>query len=159
MTGLVIAMGSSNSISLIAAVSLILGANIGTCFTGWLALIKSCLNAKRASYAQIFINIGGVLIFLPFIVPYTNFIATTSAFLPRQIANAHTIFNVIVSLLMLPFVKPMTRLVKKVIRGAEKEEKCKATKYIDNQFFASPFVAVSIAKAEVLRMGWFTFKC
>ena len=158
MTGLVIAMGSANSITLIAAISLILGANIGTCVTGWIASFKSSLNAKRASYAQIFINIGGVLLFLPFIIPFSNFIATTSALLPRQIANAHTIFNVIVSLLMLPIVKPMTKMVKKVIRGTEKEEKRKATKYIDIQFLASPFVAVSIAKAEVLRMGWLTYK-
>ncbi len=156
MTGLVIAMGKSNNISLLAAISLILGANIGSCITGWLASRKSSTNAKRASYAQIFINLGGVLLFLPFITPFANFIGNTSILLPRQIANAHTIFNIVVSVILLPFVKPLTKLVKKVIRGNDEKEKGRITRYIDKRFLASPFVAVSIAKAEVLRMGWFT---
>ena len=158
MTGLVIAIGCSNSINLITAISLVLGANIGSCITGWLASLKSTLNAKRASYAQIFINIGGVLLFLPFITPFSGFISTTSNLLPRQIANAHTIFNIVVSLLMLPLVKPMTHLVKLVVKGKPEEEKKKLTRYIDERFLNTPFVAVSIAKAEVLRMGWLTHR-
>ena len=153
MTGLVIAMGISNSISLNVAIALIFGANIGTCITGWLASFRSSLNARRASYAQIFINIGGVLLFLPFLVPFSNLIATTSSLLPRQIANAHTIFNIVVSLVMFPLVKPLTRLVKKAIRSSGVEEKVKKTKYIDDKFLRMPFVAVSMAKAEVLRLG------
>jgi len=158
MTGLVIAMGSANSITLAAAVSLILGANIGTCITGWLASLKSSLNAKRASYAQILINVGGVLLFLPFITPFSELISNTSYVLPRQIANAHTVFNVIVSLIMLPFVKPLSKLIKRAFRGTVEKEKGKKTKYIDEQFLKSPFVAVAIAKAEVLRMGWLTYQ-
>ena len=156
MTGLVIAMGSAGSISLIAAISLILGANIGTCFTGWLASLKSSINAKRASYAQIFINIGGVILILPFIQPFAEFISTTSPALPRQIANAHTVFNVAASVILLPFVKPITQLVKSVVKGRGGEKDKKVTKYIDDQFISSPIVAVSVSRAEVLRMGWLT---
>lgn len=156
MTGLIIAMGSSGSITLIPALSLILGANIGTCFTGWLASFNSSLNAKRASYAQIFINFGGVILFLPFIRPFAEFISSTSPSIPRQIANAHTVFNVAVSAILLPFVKPITQLVKKIVRGTGEKKEKKVTKYIDDRFFASPFVAVSIARSEVLRMGWLT---
>ena len=156
MTGLVIAMGSAHTITLPVAVSFILGANIGTCVTGWLASFRSSLNSRRASYAQIFINIGGVLLFLPFIAPYSAFVANTSALLPRQIANAHTIFNVAVSLLLLPFVKPLTKLIKRVIRETGGKEKGKATRYIDERFLRSPLVALSTAKAEVLRMGALT---
>jgi len=153
MTGLVIALGRSNSITLIVAIALILGANIGSCIMGWLASLKSTTNAKRASYAQIFINVGGVLLFLPFVAPFSNFIAHTSHLLPRQIANAHTIFNIAVSLLLFPLVKPLTKLVKKIIRGSGKEENDKKTKYIDDRFISTTFVAVSMAKAEVLRLG------
>ena len=158
MTGLVIAMGSANSITLAAAISLILGANIGTCITGWIASLKSSLNAKRASYAQILINVGGVLLFLPFVAPFAELVANTSSSLPRQIANAHTVFNVIVSLVMLPLVKPLSRLIRKTFRGTATEERKKKTKYIDEQFLQSPFVAVAIAKAEVLRMGWHAYQ-
>jgi phosphate:Na+ symporter len=156
MTGLVIAMGSAGSISLVAAISLILGANVGTCFTGWLASLNCSLNAKRASYAQILINIGGVLLFLPFIRPFADFIATSSPLLPRQIANAHSVFNVAVSLILLPFVKPITQLVKNIAQGSGEEKEKKVTKYIDDSLLAAPFLAVSMAKEEVLRMGSFT---
>lgn len=155
MTGLIIAMGKANSITLAVAIALILGANIGSCIMGWLASIKSTINAKRASYAQIFINIGGALLFLPFVGPYSQLISLTSSQLPRQIANAHTIFNIIVSLLMFPLVKALAKLVKKIIRGA-KEETEKKTKYLDDRLLNTPFVAVSVAKEEVLRLGWLT---
>lgn len=156
MTGLIIAMGASGSINLTAAVIMILGANIGSCVTGWMASWRASVNAKRASYAQIVINIGGVLLFLPFITPYVNFIANTSTLLPRQIANAHTIFNILVSLILLPFVKQISNLVKQLVKGKEKRDKEEVTQYIDERFYHSPSMAVSMAKAEVLRMGWFT---
>ena len=159
MTGLVIAMGKSNSISLAVAVAIILGANIGSCIMGWLAAMQSGSNAKRASYAQIFINISGVLIFLPFILPFTNLVATTSANLARQIANAHTIFNIIVSLLMLPFVKPLARFIEKIIPDKEDEKSKKVrTRFIDPRLINMPMMAVKLAKEEVLRMGWITYE-
>ena len=156
MTGLVIAMGGAGIIDLTAAIVLMFGANIGSCITGWLASLRSSVTAKRASYAQIFINIGGVILFAPFVVPYSNLVAQTSTMLPRQIANAHTIFNIVVSLLLLPFVKQITWLVTNLVKGKEKPDKEKVTQFIDEQFYNTPSVAVSIAKAEVMRMGWFT---
>jgi phosphate:Na+ symporter len=157
MTGLIIAMGSSNSISLVAAITLILGANIGSCIMGWLASLRSSINAKRASYAQILINIGGVLLFLPFIHPFADFIATTSSLLPRQIANAHSIFNIAVSLILLPLVKPLTHLVQGLVRSSGEEKEKKLTRFIDDQFLASPFIAVTMAREEVLHMGSLTY--
>ncbi len=157
MTGLVIAMGISQSITLEVAIAIILGANIGSCIMGWMAALQSGTGAKRASYAQIIINIIGVLIFLPFISPYTNFIATTSGVLSRQIANAHTIFNVAVSLIMLPFVKPLANFVEKLIPKHEDEKAKKSkTRFIDPRLLNMPMMAVKLAKEEVLRMGEIT---
>ncbi len=157
MTGLVIAMGKSNSITLAVAVAIILGANIGSCIMGWLAAMQSGTHAKRASYAQIFINVIGVLIFLPFIMPFTDLVTITSANLARQIANAHTIFNVIVSGIMLPFVKPLARFVEKIIPEKEEEKSRKVrTRFIDPRLINMPMMAVKLAMEEVLRMGWIT---
>jgi len=157
MTGLVIAMGRSESITLPVAVAIILGANIGSCIMGWMAAMSSGTGAKRASYAQIFINIIGVLIFLPFIVPFTELAANTSGVLARQIANAHTIFNIIVSTIMFPFVKPLATLVEKIIPAKEDEKAKKIrTRFIDPRLINMPMMAVKLAKEEVLRMGWIT---
>ena len=158
MTGLVIAMGKSESITLSVAIAIILGANIGSCIMGWLAAMQSGTSAKRASYSQIFINISGVLIFLPFIRPFTQVVSLTSDVLARQIANAHTIFNVIVSVLMLPFVNILANFIERVIQPTEEEEKARKarTRFIDPRLVNMPMMAVKLAKEEVLRMGWIT---
>jgi phosphate:Na+ symporter len=157
MTGLIIAMGKSDSITLSVAIAIILGANIGSCIMGWLAAIQSGTAAKRASYSQIFINISGVVLFLPFILPFTHVVSHTSNELARQIANAHTIFNVIVSLLMMPFVKPLAKFVEKLIPVGEEEKSKKIrTRFIDPRLINMPMMAVKLAKEEVLRMGWIT---
>ena len=159
MTGLVIAMGTSNSITLQVAVAIILGANIGSCIMGWLAALQSGSSAKRASYSQIIMNIGGVLLFLPFVIPFTNLITATSKELVRQIANAHTVFNVIVSVLMLPLVKPLAKFVEKIIPEKEEEEarnRKRKTRFIDPRLLKMPVIAVQLAKEEVLRVGWIT---
>ncbi len=156
MTGLVIAMGHSNGITLPVAIAIILGANIGSCIMGWLAAFQSGSSAKRASYSQIMINIAGVLLFLPFIHPFTELILKTSAELPRQIANAHTIFNVVVSVLMLPFVKPLAKFIEKAIPDREEDKEKRKTRFIDQRLLNMPVMAVQMAKEEVLRMGWIT---
>jgi len=154
MTGLIIAMGHSNSITLPVAIAIILGANIGSCIMGWIAALQSSTNAKRASYSQIIINIVGVLLFLPFITPFTQLIEATSQELPRRIANAHTIFNLTVSILMMPFIKTLANLIEKVIPEKEEEKEKKKTRFIDPRLLKMPVVAVQTAKEEVLRMGW-----
>ena len=154
-TGLVIAMGMENVLTLPAAIALIFGANIGTCVTGLLASIGSSLSAKRTSVAQLFVNIGGVLIFLPFISKFSTFVATTSPDLPRQIANAHTIFNVTVTLIMLPLVGLIVVFVKRVVPGEEIRVD-RGTKYLDDRLLNTPVLALSQALKEVIRMGKMT---
>ena len=69
-----------------------------------MATVGSSLSSKRLSLTQIIINILGALLFFPFISNFAGIITLTSADLPRQIANAHSVFNVAVSLIMLPLV-------------------------------------------------------
>ena len=153
VTCLVVAMGISNVITLEGAIGIILGANIGTCITGFIASLRLSPTARQASIAQILINISGVLIFLPFIKPFAQFVNTTSSLLPRQIANAHTIFNVVVSILLFPFVKIIGNLVKKLVPVRPEKEKKKITVYIDEKQYAVPSVAINEATRELFRLG------
>ncbi|PIY60268.1 sodium:solute symporter [Candidatus Woesearchaeota archaeon CG_4_10_14_0_8_um_filter_47_5] len=156
MTGLVIAMGVAGTINLPVAIALIFGANIGTCITGFLASLKSCTTSKRASFAQIFINIGGVLIFLPFIIPFSQLVLLTSSQLPRQIANAHALFNIMVSVIMFPFIKPLVRLLEWAIPG-ETQKKIRKTLFIDDNLLNVPFLALSKAEDEVNRLSMIAY--
>jgi len=156
VTGLAVAMGMSQAITLEGAIAILLGANIGTCATGLIASFRLSRAARQASMAQIIINVVGVLIFLPFFSPFTRLVSLTSAELPRQIANAHTIFNVAVSAILFPFVEYIAWAARRLAPEKEKGAAAKLTAYIDEMEFAIPSVALAEALKELVRMGEMT---
>jgi phosphate:Na+ symporter len=156
VTSLVVAMGISNVITLPGAVGLILGANIGSCVTGLIASLQLSAAAKRTSIAQILINVIGVLLFLPFISQYANLVQHTSSELPRQIANAHTIFNVVVSAALFPFVKQIALITKKLVPDKPVGQETRLTAYIDDMQISIPAVALTEASRELKRLGDYT---
>ncbi|MBA1444494.1 MAG: Na/Pi cotransporter family protein [Chromatiales bacterium] len=106
-TGIVIVMASQGFITLPAGIALAFGANIGTCITAMLASIGKPREAVRAAVVHVLFNIAGVLIWVLFIDHLANWVTALSpvhpelsgvdrlgAETPRQIANAHTIFNI-----------------------------------------------------------------
>jgi len=153
ITGLVVAMGVSNVIALPGAIAVILGANIGTCITGLIASFRLARPTRRVSIAQILINVVGVVIFIPFISPFTSLVATTSSSLPRQIANAHTMFNLAVSAALFPFVRPIARLAERLVPKSEEERRPKLTHFIDEKLYSLPSIALAEAAKEVNRMA------
>jgi phosphate:Na+ symporter len=156
VTGLVVAMGVSQAITLPGAIALLLGANIGTCITGLIASLRLSRSARRASIAQILINVVGVFVFLPFISPFAKIVGSTSSFLPRQIANAHTIFNVLVSAILFPFVRQIARVAELLVRRTADEQKPRLTVYIGERLNRLPPVALAEAVRELARIGEIT---
>jgi phosphate:Na+ symporter len=153
VTSMTVAMGISQAINLPGAIGIILGANIGSCVTGLIAAMQLSRPARQASVSQILINVVGVLLFLPFIGPYSNLIQITSHDLPRQIANAHSIFNVTVSALFFPFVKQVAQVSNWMIPSREKTGPARLTAYIDEMQFSVPAVALSEAARELVRLA------
>jgi phosphate:Na+ symporter len=152
VTGLTVAMGMSGAITLRGAIAVLLGANIGTCITGFIASLRLSRAARRASVAQILINIIGVLLFIPIMTPFATLVSRTSQHLPRQIANAHSIFNVAVSLFLFPFVKHIARMAKLIV-PEHAEASPRLTAYIDERQFRLPHVALTEAFRELHRTG------
>jgi phosphate:Na+ symporter len=72
--------------------------------------------------------------------------------LPRQIANAHTIFNVAVSVILFPFVGHIARAARRLVPEKEEEE-TKLTAYIDQMQYGIPSVALTEARKELIRLG------
>jgi len=125
-TGIIIAMGGSGLINIYTAVVLVLGSNIGTTVTAQLAAITANRVGKQAALAHTLFNvIGVVLTILSFAVPWPGeempfFFAVVSKIsasgsLPRQIANAHTVFNVCTTLILIPAIPFLARICEKVI--------------------------------------------
>ena len=100
-------------ISVLSGVCIVLGANIGTTFTGLIVSFKASVEAKVLSVTNLLINLIGVLIMLPFIksilkINYTN----TSLFL----SFVHIIFNIVTCTIGLFFINIITRLSYKLIK-------------------------------------------
>jgi len=152
MTALIISMGAAGVLTLPAAIALALGANIGTTVTAQIASIGSPVSSRRLAMAQLLVNVLGVAIFIPFVPWYARVMALTSASLPRQIANAHTFFNVAVTLALIPCVGGLVWLVKRFVRG--REAMATATpQFLAEEFLSTPSVALSQARGELLRMA------
>ncbi|MBT59780.1 MAG: sodium:phosphate symporter [Acidiferrobacteraceae bacterium] len=165
-TGIVIVLAQQGLLTLEAGIPMILGANIGTCVTAGLASIGTIREAKRVALAHVLFNIGGVMIFVWLIPPLAELVRSLSsvsdlsgmeklaAETPRQIANAHTIFNVSVGLIFLPFT---TLLAKQVYRILPEVEQVKgidpATWHLDDSQISHPAFAIELAQTEISRMS------
>ncbi|MBS3970134.1 MAG: Na/Pi cotransporter family protein [Clostridia bacterium] len=110
VTAILLAMAPHGYLTLTTAIAVILGSNVGTCFTALLAVIHSSSAARKVALAHIILNIGGLILFLPIISSFALLIEMTSSSLPRQIANSQTIYNLVSSLLVLPFVRQFADL-------------------------------------------------
>ena len=166
--GIIIVISTQGLISLEAAISLLLGANLGTAVTAMLASLNANREAKKVALAHTFFKVFGILVFLWWIPKFSEIIQSISPqgnpdlskmdymaqVVPRQIANAHTIFNVALTILVLPFTKTFAKLISLILPEKEipAEEKLEV-KYIDENLISSPALALSLAKQEVIRMG------
>ncbi|MBF7083271.1 Na/Pi cotransporter family protein [Desulfallas sp. Bu1-1] len=114
-TGIVMLLTNQQLISLPTAVALVLGNNIGTCFTAVLASLSGSRAGKQVAAAHVLLNLLGALLFLPLLEPFSALVEYTAGSIPRQVANAHTLFNIISSLVVLPVIYPFTALVRLIV--------------------------------------------
>jgi phosphate:Na+ symporter len=157
-TGLVIVLAQQGLIGLEAGIPMIFGANIGTCVTAALASIGTSTEAKRVALAHVLFKIAGVLMFAFWIPTFADiiraFTAGMGAGLARQIANAHTLFNVGLGLAFLPLTNLFARLVVKMLPDAPKHEDIRQVKWhLDQQSIVSPAAAIDLARKEISNMA------
>src|SRR5690606_3806506 len=114
-TAFAMAFVDGGLLSLVGAIAIMLGSNIGTCFTAYLASLGGSRSGKLVAYAHIFLNVIGVLLFIPLIKVLTLVSLYLTDDPARQVAHASTIFNVIVSLFFLPFAYKFGALVDRLI--------------------------------------------
>ncbi|MCG6861360.1 MAG: Na/Pi cotransporter family protein [Chromatiaceae bacterium] len=168
--GVVIAMALQGLISLEAGIALALGANIGTCATAGLAAIGKPREAVRVAVAHVSFKIVGVILIFPFIPYLAELVRDISpaaasglvgmdklaAETPRQIANAHTIFNVGIATLFLPLAGQFARLVEYLVPDTPLELEVGAIvkpRYLDEALLSTPSLALDRVRLEILHMG------
>ena len=155
--GILQALSSTGIITWSSAVPIILGQNIGTCITPILASIGASKNAKRTAAVHLSFNIIGTIVFL--IITYT--IQSLSPFsfwdLPIDkggIANFHTLFNVSVTLMFLPFVGLLEKMVVCLIPEQQNTDEVDDPAIaLDDRLLTSPGLAIQHCRNAVLQMG------
>lgn len=136
---------------------LILGSNIGSCATSLISSIGAGTEAKRASLIHLMFNLFGSLIFFIILICWRNFMDVTFAAWfknpGQQIAMFHTFFNVVCTVIFLPFIKLFVFLAKFIVRGEKKE----ADSLIADTFLKVPTVAIEQTNKETIRIADIAF--
>ncbi|MEA3362454.1 MAG: Na/Pi cotransporter family protein [Thermodesulfobacteriota bacterium] len=174
--GITLALASSGLISFEASVALILGENIGTTITTNIAAIGTNRAAKRTAFCHFLFNTLGVIYilllmpaFLKLVTLITpgnaDFVIQTQAqatsfageigdkpYIARYIANAHTLFNVVNTIIFLPLIGLLAKFSTLIIRG-EDDLETQRVKFIDDRVLNTPPVAIGQARRETKRMA------
>lgn len=159
-TGILLTFCSVGLIAFKPAIFVTLGINIGTCITALLASIGANTNAKRAACIHLLFNFLGCLIFLILVLclPIDKWFEKMFTNIETQIAMFHTFFNLSTTLILLPFIKVLTKAAILIIpdKPAKLNEDGYVElqpKFIDDRLLATPPIAIAQLRKEILFMA------
>jgi len=165
--GVTIALAQSGVIEFPTAAALILGLNIGTTITAFLASLGATVNAKRAAYAHIIFNVVGTIWLIPIFFKYTAFIEMflkdfgglfgLTPGIITKIALTHSCFNIINTLVFLPILRPFANLVTRLVPDSDHKETPHLT-FLDVRLLESPSIGIAQSHDEIIRMSEITSK-
>ena len=126
---IVITLASLGSIDLNSSAAIVLGSNVGTTITALLASVGANANARRVAYFHTASNAFGVLwvwaVFFVFLIPAVNYIGDLLGMktVVSKIAITHTFFNVVNTIVLMPLIKPASRLFERLVKDDDEKEK------------------------------------
>lgn len=163
--GILLGLVTAGAINYESAIPILLGSNIGTTVTAILSAIGANLTAKRAAAAHFLFNVigAGIIILLLYIIPdfsnglksilltISNLFGKAEPSTERLLANTHTFFNILNTLVWLPFTAFLVYIVKKIVPGEDNTLK-HGTTFIDERMLSTPYVAIDQVKKEIIYM-------
>ncbi len=152
--GILQALSMTGSITFGMALPIIMGQNIGTCVTALISSIGVNRNARRVSIVHISFNLIGTFVFL--IAFYGSDLFLHYAFMdlaidPVGVAALHSVFNVLTTLLLLPFTKQLEKIAYAVVKE-DKNYKEEFT-FVDSRLLATPSVAIAECNNKTVEMS------
>lgn len=155
--GILIVLASQGVLPITAALPILYGDNIGTCVTTLLSTIGASKNAKRAAIMHLCFNTIGTILFIIVLSKPIVYIVqqVDPGNVPRQIANAHSLFNIVNVILLLPFSNYIVKLSLRIfpVTDEEEEENYHITKFLDERILETPSIALTNTIDEVVRMS------
>ena len=159
--GILQAMCATGSVTVGAALPVIMGQNIGTCVTALLSSVGASRNARRASLVHLYFNLIGTFVFMTVFYAMNHFVRFT--FLPDAangavIAVIHSVFNIVSTILLLPASRLLVKFAYITIPQSEDETLETSGKVLDERFLEKPAFAVAQCKTAVFDMAQLVLK-
>ena len=160
--GILQAISTTGIMTFSTTIPIILGQNIGTCVTSMIASIGGNKNARRVATVHLYFNLIGTILFLIGIYTYQHFIGFPFWNGPIDmggIANFHTIFNVVSTLVLFPFIKQIEKLTLITIKDKKEDEEENEEKYLaelnklDEGITKIPSLAIENANSVITSMA------
>lgn len=165
ITAIVISLATADLVTLPMAMCVVLGTNVGTCFTSILSSIGTSVNARRAACVHLLFNILGCCIFIWPVSFLGNQIATVLSYITPnvqwQIAIFHMFFNVVTTLILVWFTKYIVKLACLIVPEKKSEKLqpvAEKNEILDSRLLKTPAIAVGQARQEIVRMAQLAFK-
>ncbi|MCB1229967.1 MAG: Na/Pi cotransporter family protein [Verrucomicrobiae bacterium] len=166
-TVMVIVLAGQGYVTLEAGIYLVFGSNLGTCVTALLGSIGKPRVALQAAMAHVTFNVVGVALWYAFVPqlgelvrwlspvhPELEGAARLAAESPRQIANAHTVFNLTNAFVLIGFTGPLAWLIRKLVPEQVGDEQLQGeVKYLDDLYLESAPTALDLTRLELSRLG------
>ena len=149
------AASSASALTLSGALPVLLGDNIGTTVTAGLASITQSRDAKRVALAHFIFNLSGAVIFMIIRVPFSSLVEMISPsgaledVIARQIANAHTCFNIIMTCVWLPLLPVMVKIVRRIIPDKAPAAVSEPAYHLDERMLSQPEASLQMLREEV----------
>lgn len=143
-------MGHQGLITIDNAIAIMLGANIGTTITAILGSITANINGKRSAFTHLIFKVVGVIVCLAGLPAFIIFLQKLSSSIAQQVAFGHFLFNILLSVIFIPFLKPVSILIEKIIPGKDNTLPL-WPEYLDAKCLSRPDDALFCVKKELSR--------
>jgi phosphate:Na+ symporter len=160
--GITIGLAQIGVIEFETAAALVMGENIGTTITAWLASFGATTNARRAAYFHVIFNVVGVLwitALFPWYIPALEWVVAFvcgifgwEANVTAMIAGAHSGFNVTNTLMFIPLAPALSRMLVRIVPDRDSKETPHLTN-LDVRMLETPVIAIEQSRVEILRMA------
>lgn len=139
--------------SIVNYLPLIIGANFGTCVTAFLATLRANLEGLRVAWAHCLFKLIGVGVVFPLVAFLPGILPHSGISMEMQIANAHMLFNVFLSMLCLPFLSQFSGFILSLVKKKASNTRQYHLQFINDSVLGLPAVALSQGLKEISRMS------
>lgn len=162
-TGILQALSMTGAITYEMAIPMIMGLNIGTCITAIIASIGTNVNARRVAGIHMFTKVIATAVFLPVFLILNgifDFAFVSSAATPWGIATVHSVFNILLTVMLMPFSRLLVKIITFCIRDKKQDSNAEPDSaqgqqiiVLDERLLRSPSIAISECNGQVIRMS------